>query len=219
MILGMSPTQSSSIKAVVFDYGNVLSFAPTAEEWQKLADTVGRPLDDFRRDYWLYRDEYDRAGCGPVSYWQAVARRVLNPQTLGKLIEFDNRQWTRINPDMLALSRRLRSAGVTTAILSNMPLDKLAWMRKIPACHFINEFPVTVFSCDHHLVKPEPAIYRLCLDMLAKSPGECLFLDDVPVNVDGGRKAGMATYLFRTAAEAAPVLADAWGLPTSALVD
>src|SRR5208337_3125766 len=131
--------------------------------------------------------------------------------------EEDSLGWTRINDRVVAWCRELRAAGLATAILSNMPFDKLAYMRKNPAFDFIDEFPVTVFSCDHGMVKPEQAIYRLCLELLAKRPGECLFLDDSPINVDGGRAAGIAAYLFRTAAEAAPVLAETWGLPTGAL--
>ncbi|MGA2641756.1 MAG: HAD-IA family hydrolase, partial [Spirochaetia bacterium] len=84
---------------------------------------------------------------------------------------------------------------------------------------WIDDFSVTVFSCDHNLVKPEPAIYRLCLDLLGKEPEDCVFLDDTPVNVVGGRAAGIPTLLFRSAEEAAPVLSGTWGLPVRSLTD
>ena len=87
----------------------MLSYAPTSQQWQELASTAGRvrELAEFQTDYWRYRDEYDRAACGAAAYWQAVARRPLDPRTLGKLIELDNEQWTRVNPEMLALGAPL----------------------------------------------------------------------------------------------------------------
>lgn len=183
-----------ALKAVVFDYGSVLSCAPTPEEWQRLAATAGRPLEDFRRNYWLYRDEYDRAACGPVAYWQAVARRVLDAHTLGQLIEFDNQQWTRINPEMFALSRRLRAAGVKTAILSNMEFEMLAELRA--KFSWLKEFAVQVYSCEVRMVKPEGGIFLHTAAKLEVEPGEILFLDDKQRNVDGARRAGMKALLF-----------------------
>ncbi len=138
---------------------------------------------------------------------------------IARVEEEDSLGWTRINEKVVAWSRELRAAGYLTAILSNMPFDKLAYMRKNPTFDFIDEFPVTVFSCNHRVVKPEPAIYLLCLDLLKKKPGECVFLDDSPVNVAGARAAGIPSLLFRTAEEAVSVLAGTWGLPVGGLVD
>ncbi len=184
----------SSLQAVAFDYGNVLSLAPTPEDWQRLASTAGRPVEEFRHDYWLYRDQYDRAACSPVSYWQAVARRALDPATLDKLIAFDNQQWTRINPEMLALSRRLRAVGVKTAILSNMEYEMLAELRAKFA--WLKEFAVQVYSCELRMAKPEAGIFLHTAAKLKVEPGEILFIDDKQRNIEGARRAGMKAVLF-----------------------
>lgn len=189
-----SQLSSSSLQAVVFDYGTVLSYAPTLQEWQALASTAKRPLDDFKHDYWRYRDEYDRASCGASAYWQAVARRPLDSRTLGKLIELDNEQWTRVNPGMLAFSRRLRTAGIKTAILSNMEFEMLAAMEaKFP---WLSEFAVKVFSCKARMAKPAVEIFLHTAAELRVDPGCTLFLDDKQPNIDGARKAGMQAFLF-----------------------
>ena len=192
---------SGDIQAVVFDYGNVLSCAPTVEEWQLLAAAAGRPLEDFRRDYWLYRDGYDRAACGPVAYWQAVTRRPLDGPALGALIRLDNQQWTRINPHMLALARRLRAAGVKTAILSNIEFEMLAELRAKFA--WLSEFAVQVYSCEVRMVKPEAGIFQETAVRLAVEPGGILFLDDKQRNIDGARQAGWKAFLFDTPARQA----------------
>ncbi len=195
MIKEMSFQLSSSpLQAVIFDYGTVLSYAPTPQEWRELASTAGRPLDEFRLDYWRYRDEYDRAACGAAGYWQAVARRPLDSRVLGRLIELDNQQWTRINPGMLALARGLRKAGLKTAILSNMEFEMLAAMEaKFP---WLEEFAVRVFSCKMRITKPEAKIFLHTAAELRVEPACALFLDDKPLNIDGARKAGMQAFLF-----------------------
>jgi putative hydrolase of the HAD superfamily len=191
------PSNSSvslPLQAVVFDYGAVLTLAPTLEEWSELAATAGLPVKEFRRAYGLYRPDYDRAACGATAYWQAVTRRPLDAHTLAKLIELDNRHWTRINPEMLALSRRLRQAGIKTAILSNMEFEMLAEMRaKLP---WLDEFELQVYSCEVRMAKPDHAIYLHATAELGVQPGETLFIDDKPVNVEGARQVGMKALLF-----------------------
>jgi len=184
------------LQAVICDYGKVLSYAPSPQQWQELASTAGRPLDELQPDYWRYRDEYDRASCGAAAYWQAVARRPLDSRTLGKLIELDNEQWTRVNPDMLALARRLRMAGIKTAILSNMEFEMLAAMQaRLP---WLSEFAVRIFSCNVRLAKPAVEIFLRTAAELRVDPGYALFLDDKQPNIDGARKAGMQAFLFDT---------------------
>ncbi len=187
-------SSSSSLQAVVFDYGTVLSYAPTPNEWQELASTAGRPVDEFRLDYWRYRDGYDHASYGAATYWQAVARRPLDSRTLGKLIELDNEQWTRVNPAMLGLARRLRQAGVQTAILSNMEFEMLAAMQaKFP---WLSEFAVKIFSCKVRMAKPSIEIFLHAAAELRIDPACALFLDDKQPNIDGARQAGMQAFLF-----------------------
>src|SRR5208283_4527139 len=172
----------------------------------------------YQRD----RLELDRGTLTSEEYWARILRAAGVPPTaplIERIEEEDSRAWTRINRPVVDWAAELRAAGFATAILSNMPADKLAYMRRRAAFDWIDDFDVTVFSCDHHMVKPEPAIYRLCLDLLGRSPADCLFLDDSPVNVDGGRAAGLEAVLFRSAREAAPVLSRTWGLPVRSLID
>jgi epoxide hydrolase-like predicted phosphatase len=111
----------------------------------------------------------------------------------------------------------LRNAGYRTAILSNMPSAKLSFMRANGTFGWINDFQPAIFSCEHALVKPEPEIYRLCLEKLALNPDACLFLDDVPANVETARALGIHALRFRSSAEVAAELEHAWGLPVRSL--
>jgi HAD superfamily hydrolase (TIGR01509 family) len=140
------------------------------------------------------------------------------PALIAQMEEEDSLGWTRINSHVVNWAAELRAAGYATAILSNMPSDKLTFMRKNPAFDWIRDFLVAIFSCDHRMVKPEQSIYRMCLDLLGKDPAECVFLDDSSVNVEGARAVGIAALLFQSPEQAAPILSSTWGLPVRSLV-
>jgi FMN phosphatase YigB (HAD superfamily) len=55
---------------------------------------------------------------------------------------------------------------------------------------------VLIWSFQHRMAKPEPAIYRLVLEKLGTEPAETLFLDDKQLNVDAARALGMQALVF-----------------------
>ena len=55
----------------------------------------------------------------------------------------------------------------------------------------LNLFDGGLFSCDVHLLKPDPAIYNLLLNQYALNPADSVFLDDSSANVKTAAKLGM----------------------------
>jgi FMN phosphatase YigB (HAD superfamily) len=100
-----------------------------------------------------------------------------------------------------------------------MPSAKLSFMRASGSFGWIDDFQPAIFSCEHRLVKPEPEIYRLCLEKLVIDPERCIFLDDVPVNVEAARALGIHALHFRSAAAEAAELELRWGMPVRSLRD
>ena len=212
---------SSPVSSVILDFGGVLGLPQDPVRAANMASLCRISLEEFFPLYHRDRLELDRGTLSTEEYWTRILRAAAVPPTsdlIARIEEEDSLGWTRINRRVVDWAAELRAAGFATAILSNMPTDKLAYMRKNPAFDWIGDFPVAVFSCDPSLVKPEPAMYRLCLDLLRKKPAECVFLDDSPVNVEGGRAAGIPTLLFRSPSEAAPALSGRWGLPVKSLL-
>jgi HAD superfamily hydrolase (TIGR01509 family) len=64
---------------------------------------------------------------------------------------------------------------------------------------YINLFDGGVFSCDILSTKPAPAIYRYLLEKYQLAPQECIFFDDMEVNVEAAEKEGIKSVLFTTA--------------------
>ncbi len=164
---------------------------------------VGVPEPPFFDIYSATRDEYDCGRCDCMQHWQHFARTAgvtLTSEQIARVVELETRMWLRVNPEALALARHIKAAGVRTAILSNMPFDLLDSLQK--KFDWLDEFEVKIWSCEHGVIKPDAAIYRICLDALGCEPGRALFFDDRPNNVEGARKAGMDAHLFESAEQA-----------------
>jgi putative hydrolase of the HAD superfamily len=193
----------SKLKAVIFDYGKVLSLPPTLEQWQKLSTRFRKTVQELQPIYWgMNREELDRGTLDNVAYWQKVGKDCgveISEAEAQELIELDNTQWTNEHPEMLGLARELKRAGYKTAIVSNMERRMLAAIRE--KLTWLDEFDVQIYSAEVGTVKPEAEIYLLCCQRLGCQPQEALFLDDKKVNTEGARKAGMQSYVFHSAVD------------------
>lgn len=202
--------------AVVFDYGSVLSQMPTAEEVRDFARLVGVPDPPFFQVYADTRDEYDLGRHDCHGHWQKFATAAgisLTREQIARIVEFENRMWVRENREVLELAREIRSHGMRTAILSNIPHDLLAELRR--SFGWLDEFDVQIWSCEHGVIKPDGAIYRLCLEALGCEPHRALFFDDRPRNVEGARKVGMEAHVFQSAGQARQIVGA--GLPATVM--
>jgi putative hydrolase of the HAD superfamily len=187
-------TTNHFLRAVIFDYGRVLSLPPSAADWQALASATDLPVETLHNRYWEFRDAYDRKEVSAADYWVKVAGRELTENELIELIAMDDAQWTRVNDDMLHLARQLKEAGVKIAILSNMQSDMLKVMRAKFA--WLPEFDTQMYSCEIGMVKPEREFYLECARRLGVEPAQSLFLDDKDKNIVGAAKAGMHALIF-----------------------
>ncbi|HTP57900.1 MAG TPA: HAD family phosphatase [Spirochaetia bacterium] len=208
------------LSTVIFDYGGVLGLPLDPEREAAMMDLTHLHGAEFYAAYRKDRIELDRGTLDTDEYWRRlyVAGGVeATPGLLAQIEREDALGWSRVNQSVVDWSYELRQAGYLTAILSNMPSQKLRFMRADGGFTWIKDFDVTVFSCDYLLVKPEPAIYRLCLQKLGVSPQECIFLDDVPENAEGARAVGIHAMVFGSADKAAAELERDWALPVGKL--
>ncbi len=196
-------------RAIIFDYGNVLSRPQGEPEVHAMAALLELPLDRFRELYWRYRLAYDQALFEPLEYWRKVAPNVTAEQ-LEELNLLDARSWAYADPVMPKWAAHARAAGFKTALLSNMPVPVRDYTR---TCDWLPVFDQLTYSCDLRITKPSPEIYRHCLEGLGAAAGDALLLDDRPENVRGAEAIGMHGLLFTTPPEAARLLRERFELP------
>ncbi len=189
-----------ALRAVVFDYGRVLTGPPEPAAHAALVRITGLPADRLDSLYWANRPAYDEGKLTGLEFWRKLAREAglnLKPSELEELNEWDARMWTTENPAMLAWQLALKQRGLLTAIVSNM--GDTVHKRMQRELDWLSRFDVLVWSYQLHVTKPDPAIYRYVLEKLGTQPAETLFIDDRPVNVEAAISRGMKGVVFTTA--------------------
>jgi putative hydrolase of the HAD superfamily len=92
---------------------------------------------------------------------------------------------------MNALVVRARGHGIKTALLSN------SWGNTYPRDGWDDMFDTVVISGEVGLRKPEPEIFKLTCERLAVVAADCVFVDDLEINVDAAAELGMTGVLHR----------------------
>jgi putative hydrolase of the HAD superfamily len=180
------------VKAVLFDFGQVLSLPADPAIWQQMLHISGLTEADLHREYWAHRHEYDRGTFTGEAYWHKVAsgsETTFTPAQIAALIAADTNLWSRLNLPMVEWAQRLQRAGIRTGILSNIG-DQMA----IGLCakfDWIGGFDHCIWSHSLKLAKPEAAIYHCAAQGLATEPSQILFIDDKQENIEAAHVAGM----------------------------
>ncbi|MBQ7587010.1 MAG: HAD family phosphatase [Lachnospiraceae bacterium] len=183
------------ITTIIFDIGNVLvDFC-----WKDFIAGFGYEEDIQKRIAGasvLTKDwsEYDR---GVLTQKEIIDRFVRNDPGIenelrrtydkltGLLIQYDyTKPWIR----------ELKEKGYRVLYLSNF--SRMAETDCEKELDFIPLTDGGILSYKVKLIKPDPAIYELLTDTYDLVPGECLFFDDTPVNVEAAGKHGYNAYVF-----------------------
>ncbi|MBM7859403.1 HAD-IA family hydrolase [Lentzea nigeriaca] len=88
-------------------------------------------------------------------------------------------------PPLLTALRRAKQQNLKTALLSNAD----GWWH--PPTAWQGLFDATIISGEVGLAKPDPEIYLLTATKLNVEPRDCVFVDDLAINVRGAAEAGM----------------------------
>jgi len=109
--------------------------------------------------------------------------------------------------DMAALVRRAREAGLRTALLSN------SWGTEFPGDGWHGMFDEVVISGEVGMRKPERRIYEHVARGLDLPPSACVFVDDLPPNVDAAVALGFVGIHHHSYDETAAELEALFGIP------
>lgn len=141
--------------------------------------------------------EYERLLSGEIDEPDYLRILKGNLQALG--IEFDpvtDLEWrSRLRPETMTLIAELADRGHRQAILTN---DASRWLGPgwWETWEHAAAFEVMVDVATLQARKPAPQPYLAVIEALDVEAGECLFIDDLPVNVRGAEAVGMQGFLF-----------------------
>ena len=196
----------SEIDVVVSDFGGVLT-SPLIESFMAFQDQTGISSEALGKGMQAATEanggenplfEMERGEITEVAFLEKLTES-LEP-LLGhrpemhrfKEIYFEALQ---PNPEMIDLMRALKASGYRMAMLTNNVQEwEPLWRSMLPVDEI---FETVVDSGFVGCRKPESQIYALTLERIGAPAESCLFVDDVEVNCEGARRAGMNAVHFR----------------------
>lgn len=196
---------------VVFDIGNVLI------RWDEHAAFRDAFADDAAIDgffaevgFYAWNTEQDR---GRSRVEAVAAVRDAWPEHAPLLDRFFDRFADTIQHKIEVswdILNALKGSGVRVFGLTNWGPE--TWpVAQIVHPELVGAFEDVVVSGDEKLIKPDRRIYDVLTHRNGLVPGECLFIDDSPKNVDGAQDAGWQAVHF-TGAQALRASLEARGL-------
>lgn len=192
----MSTPISLPGRTVVFDYGEVISLAPTEADREAILALAGTPAEPFWRAYFAHRDGLDQGTAGVRAYWLAIAAELgvsWSDARIHELWAADFRSWLSVNPGTIEVLADLKAGGTRLALLSNAGADFGSYFRHGPLSDWFEAFYV---SGELKLLKPEADIYRHVLDDLGITAHEMVFTDNRADNVAGAEALGITGHVF-----------------------
>jgi putative hydrolase of the HAD superfamily len=183
------------IRAVMFDFGGVISSSPF-ESFARFERERGLPSGFIRTvnsthpddNAWaqLERAEVDIDTFGAL--WSAEAR------ALGH--DVDGRQVREmlageIRPQMVAAIRTCSTSYKTACLTNNFARAEAVVSEEVASIYAL--FDAVLESRVLGVRKPDPRFYELACERLGVRPEECVFLDDLGVNLKPARALGMHT--------------------------
>ena len=185
-----------SYRAVIFDLGGVV-FPSPFDAFDEHERAVGLPerfirtvvANSAEAGAWarLERSEVDFAGfCSEFEAECAAAGGTVDATALMTAIT----RGFAPRPEMVAAITTIRDRGLRVGALTNN------WAHSeqtVPSGQALLGFDTIVESAIEGIRKPDPRIYTLVCDRLEVEPAECVFLDDLGVNLKPARAMGMTT--------------------------
>ena len=185
------------IDTLVFDIGNVLvnwypldyikTFVADEEEARELTKIVFEGPEFKKGDH----GDYTRAQTREA----LLARYPERAELIGRILEGCD-EILVASRENTALLRELKAAGFSLYYLSNTNPSAFDYMTRTH--EFFRYLEGGIASFKVGLLKPDPAIFKLFAKTYGKDPGQCVFVDDTPVNTTAAAACGFGTVTLRT---------------------
>jgi putative hydrolase of the HAD superfamily len=190
--------------AVLWDFGGVVLSSPF-EAFNHYEERIGLPRDFIRTV---------NATNPHTNAWALLERNEISPDAFDQAFADDSRALGHevrgaevlallageIRPQMVAALDTLKDTGYKIACLTNNVVstntDALAppaVARAEALAEVMARFDAVVESSKVGVRKPEPRFYEIACELLDVTPQECVFLDDLGINLKPAAAMGMTT--------------------------
>lgn len=210
------------IGAVLWDFGGVILSSPF-EAFSRYEAEIGLPRDFIRSlnarnpdtNAWarMERSEIDLDGFAALFEAEAAEMgHKLSGHHVLKIISGE------VRPEMVEALRRVKQRFRIACITNNMPTGHGPGMARDPARveeieGIMSLFERVVESSKLGIRKPDPRIYQHACGLLGVEPEDCVYLDDLGVNLKPAKALGMRTIKVENSVQALGELESILGIP------
>jgi len=186
---------------IIFDYGGVLLDWNPRYLYRKLFPGDEQAMERFLAEIGFSEWNVQQDAGRPFSV--AVAELCARyPHYCDLIRAYDERFLEAVGgaiPGTVDILGHLHRAGFPLYGLSNWSAEKFRLVR--PRYAFFDWFQGMVISGEVGIVKPDPRIFHLLLEQVARPANECLLIDDSAANIAAAQCLGFQTILFRSPAQ------------------
>lgn len=199
---------TSHIKAIIFDFGNVLLEWDPRNVYQRYFPNDPERMEHFLKevDFMEWNLQQDKGR--PFAEGVAVLSEQF-PQH-SHLIQAYHDHWIDSVGDSITgtveILKQLKHAGYPLYGLSNWSAETFPYARE--KYDFFDLFDDMLISGDVGHVKPDPKIFQILLDKIGRPAQECLLIDDSLPNIEQAEKMGFAVIHFQSPEQLAATLQD-----------
>jgi putative hydrolase of the HAD superfamily len=198
----MNMSHAKTPRAILWDFGGVILSSPF-EAFNRYEAEIGLPKDFIRGL---------NARNGDTNAWAKMERSEVSLEGFVELFEEEARQqghkldgWRilqslsgDIRPQMVEALRRCKHSFRVACITNNMKHGEGPGMARsadkaLAVAEIMTLFEHVVESSKLGMRKPDPRIYRHACDLLGVQPEDCVYLDDLGINLKPARALGMRT--------------------------
>jgi HAD superfamily hydrolase (TIGR01509 family) len=184
------------MQAIIFDFGNVVAFFDHYRTLNRLAAYTHVPLERIYADIYQgeLEDAFERGALTPPQFLKRMIELAClrcDEQFLSDAIA--DIFWA--NPEVCELIPKLKKrhrivlGSNTNVIHSNHFREQFA--------DLLSHFDGLVLSHDIGVRKPKPAFFQECRRLANAPADQCLFIDDLPANIESAKEAGLHGILYK----------------------
>jgi 2-haloacid dehalogenase len=194
----MNPSTHPQIKAIIFDFGNVLLEWDPRYVYQRYFPNDPDGMESFLKEVnfmeWNALQDQGR------SFKEGVAVLSSEFPHYSHLIQAYHDHWVDSLGDSIAgtveIMKELKQAGYPLYGLSNWSAETFPRARE--KHEFFDLLDDFVISGEVGHVKPHPEIFQIVLDRIGRQAHECLFIDDALANIQQAQRMGFAIVHFES---------------------
>jgi putative hydrolase of the HAD superfamily len=218
----MNTSHANSPRAVLWDFGGVILSSPF-EAFRRYEREAGLPEDFIRTlnarnpnaNAWAKMERSEVSLQDFVSLFEAEATSLGHQLDGWRVLQSLSGD---IRPQMVEALRRCKQSFRVACITNNMKQGEGPAMSRTPdkaqaIAEIMNLFEHVVESSKLGFRKPDPRIYRHACELLDVAPEQCVYLDDLGVNLKPARALGMRTIKVNDPDQAIAELEAMVGIP------